>query len=181
MKSGLLLLSSLVMVLSLAWSSAVLAALKVGEAAPSFNLPDQKGVMHSLADYRGKWLVLYFYPKDETPGCTTEACTFRDDIATIQSMGAVVVGISEDSIDSHARFAKKYHLPFTLLADDDGATAQEYDSLFSILGMMKFAKRHTFIISPDGRLAAKFMDVDPDDHSKHVIAKLTSLINGSPK
>ncbi|OZB81520.1 MAG: peroxiredoxin, partial [Halothiobacillus sp. 13-55-253] len=99
MKSGLLLLSSLILALSLAWSGTVFAALKVGEAAPSFNLPDQKGVMHSLADYRGKWLVLYFYPKDETPGCTTEACTFRDDIATIQGMGAVVVGISEDSID----------------------------------------------------------------------------------
>jgi peroxiredoxin Q/BCP len=96
-------------------------------------------------------------------------------------MGAVVVGISEDSIDSHARFAKKYHLPFTLLADDNGRVAQAYDSLFSILGMMKLAKRHTFIIDPQGRLAAMFMDVDPDDHSKQVIAKLTSLIASGAK
>ncbi len=181
MGSGLRLLSSLAIVLSVAWAGVVHAELKLGEAAPSFSLPDQKGVMHTLSDYRGKWLVLYFYPKDETPGCTTEACTFRDDIATIQSMGAVVVGISEDSIDSHARFAKKYHLPFTLLADDNGKVAQAYDSLFSILGMMKLAKRHTFIIDPQGRLAAMFMDVDPDDHSKQVIAKLTSLIASEAK
>lgn len=93
----------------------------------------------------------------------------------------MVVGISEDSIGSHKRFAKKYHLPFTLLADDDGKVAAKYDSLFSILGMLKFAKRHTFIINPQGLLVAKFMDVNPDDHSKHVIAKLKSLIANSAK
>ena len=179
MGSGLRLLTSIAIVLSMAWTGVVHAALKLGDAAPSFNLPDQKGVMHSLSDYRGKWLVLYFYPKDETPGCTTEACAFRNDIATIQVMGAVVVGISEDSIDSHEQFAKKYHLPFTLLADDNGKVAEAYDSLFSILGMMKFAKRHTFIITPQGRLAAMFMDVDPGDHSKQVISKLKTLIAGS--
>lgn len=181
MKSSVRFFSSIAIALSLAWTGAVHAALKLDEAAPSFNLPDQNGAMHALSNYRGKWLVLYFYPKDETPGCTTEACSFRDDIATIQDMGAVVVGISEDSIDSHKKFAKKYHLPFTLLADDNGKVAQEYDSLFSILGMIKFAKRHTFIINPEGQLVAKFMDVDPDDHSKHVIAKLSSLINSASK
>jgi peroxiredoxin Q/BCP len=151
--------------------------LKVGDVAPSFNLPDQAGKLHSLADYRGQWLVLYFYPKDETPGCTTEACQFRDDIATIQGLGVTVVGISEDSISSHERFAKKYHLPYTLLADDDGKVAADYDSLFSIFGFMKFAKRHTFIIDPQGRLAAIFTDVDPKDHSKQIIATLKSLIH----
>lgn len=181
LRSTLRLLSIMAIVSTLAWTGAVYAALKLGEAAPSFNLPDQDGQMHRLSDYRGKWLVLYFYPKDETPGCTTEACTFRDDIATLQDMGAVVVGISEDSIDSHKQFAKKYHLPFTLLADDNGKVAAAYDSLFSILGMMKIAKRHTFIIDPQGELAAKFMDVDPDDHSKKVIAKLKSLIASGAK
>lgn len=181
MKSSSRLLASIVIVLGMAWGSVVHAALKVGEVAPSFNLPDQKGVMHSLSDYQGKWLVLYFYPKDETPGCTTEACSFRDDIFKIQAMGAVVVGISEDDVDSHERFAKKYHLPFTLLADDNGKVAEAYDSLFSIAGMMKFAKRHTFIINPQGRLAAIFMDVDPDDHSQQVITKLKDLIAESVK
>lgn len=176
MKPGLRHLISTVIAVSLSWAGLAHADLKLGEEAPTFNLPDQKGALHSLSDYRGKWLVLYFYPKDGTPGCTTEACAFRNDIATIQEMGAVVVGISEDSIDSHERFTKKYHLPFTLLADDNGEVAKAYDSLFSILGMMKLAKRHTFIINPQGRLAAMFMDVDPDDHSKQVIAKLKSLI-----
>jgi peroxiredoxin Q/BCP len=151
--------------------------LKVGDVAPAFSLPDQAGKLHSLADYRGKWLVLYFYPKDETPGCTTEACQFRDDIATIQGLGVTVVGISEDSIASHERFAKKYHLPYTLLADDDGQVAAEYDSLFSIFGLMKFAKRHTFIINPEGRLAAIYTDVDPKDHSKQIIAELKVLVH----
>ncbi|MHB1229458.1 MAG: peroxiredoxin [Halothiobacillus sp.] len=158
-------------------STAQAAQLQVGDAAPGFNLPDQAGALHSLADYRGKWLVLYFYPKDETPGCTTEACQFRDDIATIQGMGVTVVGVSEDSIASHERFAKKYHLPFTLLADDDGKVAAEYDSLFSMLGMMKFAKRHTFIINPQGRLAAIFTDVDPKDHSRQIIEALKKLVH----
>jgi thioredoxin-dependent peroxiredoxin len=166
--------ASSLIVLGLLWAGVAQAALKLGEAAPSFNLPDQKGVSHALSDYRGKWLVLYFYPKDETPGCTTEACAFRDDIAAIQGMGAVVVGISEDSIDSHKQFARKYHLPYTLLADDDGVVAEKYDSLFSILGL-KYAKRHTFIIDPQGRLAAMFMEVDPDDHGRQVVAKLKAL------
>lgn len=174
-------LTSITMVLSMAWAGVVHAELKLNEAAPSFNLSDQKGVIHTLSDYRGKWLVLYFYPKDETPGCTTEACAFRNDIASIQAMGAVVVGISEDTIGSHERFAKKYHLPFTLLADDNGKVAEAYDSLFSIFGMMKLAKRHTFIINPQGRLAAMFMDVNPDDHSKQVISKLKSLIASGAK
>ena len=166
------------MLLSFLFGAGVQAnELKVGDVAPAFNLPDQAGKLHSLADYRGRWLVLYFYPKDETPGCTTEACQFRDDIATIQGMGVTVVGISEDSIASHERFAKKYHLPYTLLADDDGKVAAEYDSLFSIFGLMKFAKRHTFIIDPQGRLAAIFTDVNPSDHSKQVIAALKQLMH----
>ncbi|OYV46178.1 MAG: peroxiredoxin [Halothiobacillus sp. 24-54-40] len=158
-------------------ANAQAAELQVGDAAPAFSLPDQAGKLHSLADYRGKWLVLYFYPKDETPGCTTEACQFRDDIATIQGLGVTVVGISEDSIASHERFAKKYHLPYTLLADDDGKVAADYDSLFSIFGLMKFAKRHTFIIDPQGRLAAIYTDVDPKDHSKQIIAALEKLLH----
>ena len=89
----------------------------VGKPAPDFNLPDQNGKQHTLQEYRGKWLVLYFYPKDDTPGCTQEACAFRDDLSQIAALGAQVVGVSVDDTSSHAEFAKKYHLPFPLLAD----------------------------------------------------------------
>lgn len=93
---------------------------EVGKPAPDFQLRDQTGKPHALKDYQGKWLVLYFYPKDDTPGCTQEACSFRDDLAQLAEMGAAVVGISVDDSESHAAFAKKYHLPFPLLADRDG-------------------------------------------------------------
>ncbi|HEX5538334.1 MAG TPA: peroxiredoxin, partial [Methylophilaceae bacterium] len=111
-----------------------------GQAAPAFSLPDQTGQQHSLSDYRGSWVVLYFYPKDDTPGCTKEACSFRDDLFKLEKLGAKVVGVSVDDSDSHAAFARKYHLPFPLLADKQGKIADSYGALRNF-GIVKFAKR----------------------------------------
>lgn len=105
--------------------------LKVGQPAPDFNLPDQNGKNHELSDYHGKWLALFFYVKDDTPGCTKQACKFRDDIHQLRDLGAEVVGISVDDSASHAHFAKKYSLPFPLLADSKGETARHYDSMWA--------------------------------------------------
>ncbi|WP_369802378.1 peroxiredoxin [Sulfuriferula sp. AH1] len=101
---------------------------QVGQLAPDFALPDQSGKLQKLADFRGKWLVLYFYPKDETPHCTTEACQFRDDIFKIRALGAEVIGVSVDNTESHAEFARKHGLPFPLLADRNGLVAARYGS-----------------------------------------------------
>jgi peroxiredoxin Q/BCP len=145
-----------------------------GSAAPDFNLQDQNGQSHRLRDYSGRWLVLYFYPKDDTPVCTQEACRFRDDIGTLGDLDASVVGVSIDSARSHAAFAKKYQLPFPLLADPGGRTAAAYDSLLN-LGVVRFARRHTFIISPDGQIAARFDQVDPARHAQDVARTLKAL------
>jgi len=150
---------------------------QVGEPAPAFALRDPNGQVHHLADYRGHWLVLYFYPKDDTPGCTTEACHFRDDIAAIQALGAQVVGISLDDADSHRAFSVKYHLPFTLLSDPDGKTVAAYGSLFK-LGPIAMAKRHTFIIDPKGHIAKVYRDVVPKEHAAQIIAELKRLQAG---
>jgi peroxiredoxin Q/BCP len=138
-----------------------------GGAAPDFALQDQAGRTHRLGDYSGRWLVLYFYPRDDTPGCTREACRFRDDIGTLGDLGAAVVGVSVDSAASHADFSRKYRLPFPLLSDPDGHTAAAYDSLLN-LGVVRLARRRTFIIAPDGRIAARFTKVDPAHHAEEV-------------
>ncbi len=156
------------------FSASVHAELQVGDAAPAFNLVDQYSKPQQLADYTGKWVVLYFYPKDDTPGCTTEACSFRDDIFKIRALGAEVLGISLDSAESHAEFAKKHGLPFPLLADTEAKVAEAYGVLTS-MGPVKYAKRHTFIVSPDGKLAKIYRDVDPKAHSAEVIAELGRL------
>ena len=143
----------------------------VDQAAPGFTLPDQDGAMHALADYRGKWLVLYFYPKNDAPGCATEACNFRDGYGQIKMLGAQVLGISVDDTASHLAFAKKYKLPFTLLADADGAVADRYGALTN-LALIKFAKRQTFLIDPQGVIRQKWLKVDPDTHAAEVIAAL---------
>ena len=148
--------------------------LKVGDTAPAFELIDQYQKVHTLADYAGKWVVVYFYPKDDTPGCTTEACNFRDDIFTIHELNAEVLGISLDSAESHAKFAGKHGLPFPLLSDADKKTAEKYGCLTS-LGPVKFARRHTFIINPEGKLAKIYRDVKPKRHSRDVITDLRSL------
>jgi peroxiredoxin Q/BCP len=145
-----------------------------GSAAPDFALLDQNGQTHRLSDFSGRWLVLYFYPRDDTPGCTREACRFRDDIGVLGNLGAAVVGVSVDSTGSHADFARKYQLPFPLLSDPDGRTAKAYDSLMN-LGLVRFARRRTFIIAPDGRIAARFDKVDPARHAEEVARTLRRL------
>lgn len=154
-------------------------SLEVGQRAPSFNLPDQHGTIVGLADFRGRWLVLYFYPKDFTPGCLTQAQHLRDVLPQIQHLEAEIVGISEDSVQSHARFDRTHHLNYTLLADDRGKVAAAYNSLYNLLGVLKFAKRHSFIIDPEGRIAAIFMNVDPVSSARQLVTKLTRLMNVS--
>jgi peroxiredoxin Q/BCP len=151
----------------------------VGQPAPPFALPDQNGRIHQLTDYAGKWLVVYFYPKDDTPGCTKEACRFRDDIAQLRALGVQLVGISLDSSESHDRFAKKFNLPFPLLADDGGTVAKRYDSYWSFL-FIHVARRHTFIIDPLGRIAKIYRKVDSATHSAVVIANITELQQQPP-
>ncbi len=151
---------------------------EVGKPAPDFNLPDQHGKMHTLQDYRGKWLVLYFYPKDDTPGCTQQACAFRDDLNHITELGAQVVGVSVDDSASHAAFAKKYNLPFPLLADKTTETAERYGSLMNLI-FMKVARRYTFLIDPQGNVSKVYLSVETSRHSKQIIEDLQKLVAGS--
>lgn len=146
----------------------------VGQAAPDFELPDQQGKLRRLQDWRGKWLVLYFYPKNDTPGCTEEACTFRDDWLQLQALGAEVVGISVDSSASHAAFAQKYKLPFPLLADEKGEVAARYGTLSDWV-VFKYARRYTFVIDPQGRMAKAYRSVDTARHSAEIVADLKQL------
>jgi thioredoxin-dependent peroxiredoxin len=145
-----------------------------GQAAPDFKLQDQKGEWHTLAQYHGKWVVLYFYPKDDTPGCTTEVCTFRDDVAKLHKQNAEVLGVSLDDVKSHAEFAEKYHVPFPLLSDANQETAKTYGVLTTKMGMT-YAKRETFLIDPEGKIAKHYRDVDPEKNSKQVLADLATL------
>jgi peroxiredoxin Q/BCP len=147
---------------------------QAGEAAPTFRLQDQNGHWHTPTDHRGRWMVLYFYPKDFTPGCTTEVCTFRDDVLKLHKAGADVVGISLDDVKSHAEFAKKYHVPFPLLSDADRTVATEYGVLTSKMGM-HYAKRTTFLIDPNGKIAKVYQDVDPEKNSAQVLGDLAQL------
>ena len=151
---------------------------EVGKPAPHFNLPDQNGKLHSLLDYRGKWLVLYFYPKDDTPGCTQQACAFRDDLHQISELGAQEVGVSVDDSKSHAAFAKKYNLPFPLLADASTETAQRYGALMNLF-LVKIARRYTFLIDPQGNVSKVYLSVETSRHSKEIIEDLKKLSSGS--
>lgn len=145
-----------------------------GQAAPGFRLQDQKGNWHTLDQYRGKWVVLYFYPKDDTPGCTTEVCTFRDDVAKLHKQNAEVLGVSLDDIKSHEAFAEKYHVPFPLLSDSTQATAKAYGVLATHL-TLAYARRETFLIDPQGSVARHYKDVDPKANSGQVLADLDEL------
>ncbi len=148
---------------------------KIGAVAPDFSLPDQNGKIYTLADFQGKWLVLYFYPKDDTPGCTEEACNFRDDLSKLAGLGAQVVGISVDESQSHADFAKKYSLPFPLLADKDAEVTKRYAVLRN-LGILKLARRYTFLIDPHGKVNKIYDKVATSRHSKEIIEDLTKLV-----
>jgi len=148
---------------------------EVGSAAPGFNLQDQNGDWHDLSDYQGSWLAIYFYPKDDTPGCTTEACNFRDNIYAFKAIGASVIGISVDDVDSHKEFSDKYKLPFVLLADPDGSTADAYGVLRD-WKLMKIASRESFIVNPEGIIIKHYEDVDPDTHTQDVLNDLEGLM-----
>ena len=150
----------------------------VGTAAPGFRLQDQNGDWHDLEEYRGQWLAVYFYPKDDTPGCTTEACNFRDNIYAFKAIGAIVVGISIDDVDSHRKFSEKYKLPFIILADETGATADAYGVLRD-WKLTKIASRQSFLVNPDGVIAKHYADVDPDTHTQEVLADLEALMKDS--
>jgi peroxiredoxin Q/BCP len=151
----------------------------VGQVAPSFRLQDQHGHWHTPADFHGHWLVLYFYPKDFTPGCTTEVCTFRDDLVALRQAGADVVGVSLDDVKSHAEFATKYHVPFPLLSDAKHQAAAAYGVLGSVIGF-HYARRTTFLIDPRGRIAKIYRDVDPKANSSQVLHDLASLKKVAP-
>lgn len=146
--------------------------LEHGVVAPDFELPDQQGEPVALSNFRGQWVVLYFYPRADTPGCTTQACEFRDDWSAFQSHDIPVFGISDDPVDDLDAFAEKYDLPFRLLSDESGDVADEYDSygektVFGNRVMGVF--RNTYVIDPDGTIAAVFEDVSPEGHAAEVL------------
>lgn len=151
---------------------------KVNSQAPNFSLLDESGVLRSLADYRGSWVLLYFYPKDDTPGCTKEACCLRDNFPDFKKLNAVVLGISADSVESHKKFKEKYNLPFFLLAD----TQKEVIKSYEVWQKKKFMgkeyetiSRTSFLIDPSGKIKRVYENVDPKKHAGEVIADLSSL------
>jgi peroxiredoxin Q/BCP len=153
--------------------------LEVGKKAPAFNLPDQDGKTHRLSDYAGKWVLLYFYPKDNTPGCTKEACAIRDEWADFRELGAVVLGVSRDSVKSHRNFADKHSLPFTLLSDESTEMIQKYGAWQKkkmagreYMGIV----RMSYLIDPAGKVAKVYPKVKPVEHSSEVLADLRELM-----
>ena len=146
----------------------------VGAAAPDFTLTSQDGTPVSLHDFKGKWVVLYFYPKDFTSGCTTEARNFQRDLPQYEARNAVILGVSVQDADSHKQFCAKEGLNFKLLADTNKKVSEEYGSVMNF-GVAKLSARHTFLISPDGVIVKEYMDVNPSKHSEEVLAALTEL------
>ena len=150
------------------------AAPSVGTAAPDFTLNSQEGKPVSLHDFKGKWVVLYFYPKDFTSGCTVEAHNFQRDLAQYEQKNAVIVGVSVQDEDSHQKFCTKEGLSFKLLADTNSEVSTQYDSVMN-MGVAKLAARHTFLLNPAGVIVKEYMDVQPDGHSAQILADLTEL------
>lgn len=149
--------------------------LKEGYFAPDFELPDQEEVMHKLSDYRGKKVVLYFYPKDDTPGCTKEACSFRDSFGDFRKNGMVVLGVSKDDAKSHAKFQEKYSLPFPLLSDTDTNVIKAYEAW----GLKKYMgkeymgiMRVTYVIDEAGKILKTYEDVKPQDHAQEILSDI---------
>jgi len=152
-----------------------MSELIVGATAPAFSASDQSGKPVSLSDFAGKTVVLYFYPKDDTPGCTVEACSFRDEFSAFKKKGAAVIGVSPDSAKSHMKFIEKFTLPFTLLADSDHKIAQDYGVWVekSMYGKKYMGvERSTFVIDPKGKLSAIYRKVKPAEHTAEVLAGL---------
>jgi len=170
-----IIIQSLLITLFILGASIVSAApIKVGATAPDFTLIDQNNKSQTLSKMRGQWVVMYFYPKDETPGCTTEACNFRDNILSLRVKKAVVWGISVDSSKSHAEFSENHKLPFTLLADPAGKVAKQYEALLNMV-IFKVAKRHSFIINPNGKIVKIYRNVDPKSHVGQILKDLDEL------
>lgn len=151
---------------------------KKGTVAKNFSLPDQYGTLHTLKEYRGKWVILYFYPKDDTPGCTAEACQFRDNFPKFKRSKAVILGVSADTSKKHMKFAEKYELPFTLLSDEE----KEVVNLYGVWGKKKFMGREyfgifrtSFLIDPQGKIRKIYEEVKPDLHAEEVLADIKSL------
>jgi peroxiredoxin Q/BCP len=152
-----------------------MSELTVGAKAPVFSLPDQSGKTVSLSDFAGKTVVLYFYPKDDTPGCTAQACSYRDEYAVFKKKGVVVLGMSPDDAESHGKFAEKFSLPFPLLADEGHKIAEKYGVWVekSMYGKKYMGvERSTFVIGPDGKLAAIYRKVKPSEDVAGVLAGL---------
>jgi peroxiredoxin Q/BCP len=152
--------------------------LKVGSKAPPFSLPDQEGAIHNLKTYLGKWVILYFYPKDDTPGCTIEACNFRDNFSALKKAGIVVLGVSVDPVKKHAKFVEKYKLPFALLADEEKTVVEQY----GVWGKKKFMGREymginrvSFLIDPNGKIAKIYDPVKPLGHAEAVLLDVKLL------
>ena len=150
----------------------------IHQPAPGFVLPDQGGQPRALADFLGQWVVLYFYPKDDTPGCTKEACSFRDGFARFKRAGMVVLGVSADSVKKHAKFVEKYELPFLLLADESKIVVEQY----GVWAKKKFMGREymgilrtTFLIDPEGKIAMIYENVKPEEHAEEVLAEVMRL------
>jgi peroxiredoxin Q/BCP len=147
-----------------------------GRKAPDFSLPDQDGKEHRLSDYRGKPVVLYFYPKDDTPGCTKEACSFRDNFTEFKKAGVEVLGVSADDAKSHAKFRQKYNLPFTLLSDTGRKVVEDYGVWVEKLNYGKKywgVARTTFLIDENGEIVHVFEKVKPEQHAREVLDKLS--------
>jgi peroxiredoxin Q/BCP len=149
--------------------------LKVGDPAPDFSLPDQDGQIHNLAGSRGHWVLVYFYPRDDTPGCTNEACAIRDNFPAFERLDAVVFGISDDTVKDHRKFADKYELPFTLLADENRDVVVAYN----VWGEKKFfgkvingTKRISYLIDPQGNIAKIYEKVNPLEHAEEVLGDI---------
>jgi thioredoxin-dependent peroxiredoxin len=153
-------------------ASADTKAPEVGTAAPDFTLNSQEGKPVSLHDFKGKWVVLYFYPKDFTSGCTVEAHNFQRDLAQYEKLNAVIVGVSAQDTDSHQKFCTKEGLSFKLLADTEHKVSETYDSTMPVV---KLSSRHTFLIDPNGVVRKSYMDVKPDVHSAEVLGDLAAF------
>ena len=152
--------------------------LEAGTKAPVFALPDQHGKVHKLSDYKGKWVILYFYPKDMTPGCTVEACNFRDDFPAFGNLDAFILGVSKDSVARHKKFVEKYDLPFTLLSDEEGSVCEAYGvwNKKSMYGKFFMGiNRSTFLINPEGKIARVYPKVKVKEHAAELLQALTEL------
>jgi peroxiredoxin Q/BCP len=152
--------------------------IKAGQLAIDFELQDQSGKAHKLSDYKGKWILLYFYPKDDTPGCTKEACAIRDSFSNFKKLKAVVLGISVDPVESHKKFAQKYNLPFILLSDEKKEVVKEY----GVWGKKTFmgktfmgTKRTSFLIGPEFKIVKVYENVKPEIHAEEVLNDLNSF------